>query len=216
MKLILLLALAGTAASAQVGATIETLTMPKPGGETVLLHCVVTKVEPDGVRVTHDGGVAKVPYERMPESWKNAVPYDAASASEYRAKQNSSAQAAVLATEAEKKRQLEREAYFRKHGKYPPASKATWYDPAFQYPEADRFAVRIVSVHKDRLLVHKTQRSTGSYGPAMLLVGNLPGDVADGEVVMIQATKGNAVEYGNSTVREYTVLRFTKDLSTYY
>lgn len=73
-----------SSAQAQVGATIDSLTLrSSTGAESTLTHCKVIKVEPDGVRVTHDAGVAKVPYEAMPEAWKAAAPIDAARVKEF-------------------------------------------------------------------------------------------------------------------------------------
>lgn len=72
------------AAFGQVGASVPTLTIPKPGGTITLTNCTVTKVEPDGVRVSHDTGFAKVPYSHMPQQWRDAVPYDPVKAAEHK------------------------------------------------------------------------------------------------------------------------------------
>jgi hypothetical protein len=75
MKLLpILLLIAATPLAAQVGATAETLTIPKPGGVMVLHGCTVTKVESSGVKVTHSTGIALVPWSHMPEGWKAVVP----------------------------------------------------------------------------------------------------------------------------------------------
>lgn len=70
----------------QVGATAESVTIPKPGGVMTLTNCTVTKLEPDGVKVTHAGGVAKVPWEHMPHAWKTGMYYDPRAAAEHREK----------------------------------------------------------------------------------------------------------------------------------
>jgi hypothetical protein len=74
MKPLLILLLAVTPLVAQVGATADTLTIPKPGGVLVLHGCTVTKVENGAVRVTHSTGVARVPWSHMPDGWKAVVP----------------------------------------------------------------------------------------------------------------------------------------------
>lgn len=76
--------LLSTSAFAQLGAVAESITIPTSGGLTVLKHCKVTKVDPDGVRVVHDAGMAKVPYEYMPEGWALAAGIDRAVAQAYR------------------------------------------------------------------------------------------------------------------------------------
>ena len=71
-------------ARAQVGAKVDEITMPNAGGTPQTMHhCVVTKIEPDGVRVTHDAGFSKIPFLYMPEEWKKAVPHDDAKADAY-------------------------------------------------------------------------------------------------------------------------------------
>src|SRR4051812_34416926 len=46
----------------------------------------VTKIEPDGIRIVHDGGLAKVVMEELPESWRERFNFDPAAAEQYRIK----------------------------------------------------------------------------------------------------------------------------------
>lgn len=95
---------------AQVGATIDSLTMRNSAGtELTLTHCKVTKVEPDGVRVTHDGGIAKVPFAAMPEAWKAAAPVDAAKVKEFQEQERLKAAKYAEWAKSEKQKAFEAE-----------------------------------------------------------------------------------------------------------
>ena len=52
------------------------------------------------MKVSHDGGFAKIPYQFLPEAWKKAVPYDDANAKEFKEKQES--QSGTTLTDAQK------------------------------------------------------------------------------------------------------------------
>jgi hypothetical protein len=78
------LAVAASAARAQVGARVDEITVAEPGGRVTFKSCVVTKVEPDGVRVAHEYGIAKIPYEAMPEAWKATMHHTDAAAAAFR------------------------------------------------------------------------------------------------------------------------------------
>lgn len=71
---------------------------------TVYKNFVVTKQEPDGVKITHDAGIAKVLFEKMVESDRSKFIYDAAKAAEH-TKQQSASQQALLQSELEKLQQ---------------------------------------------------------------------------------------------------------------
>jgi len=73
-----------TSALAQIGAVADSITITTAGGLAVLKHCKVIKIDPDGVRVMHDAGMAKVPYEFMPESWLAASGINRETAKAYR------------------------------------------------------------------------------------------------------------------------------------
>lgn len=100
MKTILLLLLLACPLAAQVGATADTITIPRGLEPLVLRECKVTKLEPDGVRVMHSTGFAKVPWEHMPEAWKAGMHYDPAAAAEYRQKAVRAAVAPEITPEA--------------------------------------------------------------------------------------------------------------------
>lgn len=76
-----LLALSSTAQD-----VLPELSVPKPGGVTKVTNAKVVKVEPDGLRVVHDGGLIKVPYESIPEAWKGRYTFDAKEAAAFREK----------------------------------------------------------------------------------------------------------------------------------
>ena len=46
----------------------------------------ITKVEPDGLRVTHESGTAKIPFEKLPEELRIKYGYDPAKAAEFKKK----------------------------------------------------------------------------------------------------------------------------------
>ncbi len=71
-------------AYAQVGAKADAIMMPNAAGTPITFNrCVVTKIEPDGVKVSHDDGFAKIPYQFLPEAWKKAMPYDEGKAKDF-------------------------------------------------------------------------------------------------------------------------------------
>jgi hypothetical protein len=89
-----------TSAMAQIGATAESITVSTSGGLAVLKHCKVTKIDPDGVRVMHDAGMAKVPYEFMPEGWLLASGIDRERAKAYREGFRDAMESAAISTPA--------------------------------------------------------------------------------------------------------------------
>jgi hypothetical protein len=86
MKTLTVLLLLTAPLAAQVGAEADAVTLPGKFQPLTLRQCKVTKVEPDGVRVMHSTGMAKVPWEHMPAEWKAGMYYDPAAAAVYREK----------------------------------------------------------------------------------------------------------------------------------
>jgi hypothetical protein len=78
--LIAFLAMAATAAEP---AKIPTLTTTD--GKTYKA-VTITKVEPDGIRIMHDGGMAKIPFEKLSEALRKQHGYDPKKAAEHAAK----------------------------------------------------------------------------------------------------------------------------------
>ena len=57
-------------------------------------QCAVTKVDPDGIRITHTDGAAKIVFEDLPDALQRQYNYDPAKVAEYR-KRAAEAQAAA-------------------------------------------------------------------------------------------------------------------------
>jgi len=51
---------------------------------TTFRKCEVVKVEPDGIRISHDGGAAKIAFEELPDALQRQYGFDAAKAAAYR------------------------------------------------------------------------------------------------------------------------------------
>ena len=51
---------------------------------TTYRKCEVVKVEPDGIRISHDGGAAKISFEELPDALQRQYGYDAAKVASYR------------------------------------------------------------------------------------------------------------------------------------
>ena len=51
---------------------------------TVYRKCEVVKVEPDGIRISHDGGAAKITFEELPDALQKQYGFDAAKVAAYR------------------------------------------------------------------------------------------------------------------------------------
>ena len=90
-KLLLLLPLLATAAAISCFAANITT---RDG--TIYRNAQVTGVDPDGIRVTHSTGVAKLRFEDLPEALQKQYHYDAAKVAAYR-KQVEDAQKAAAA-----------------------------------------------------------------------------------------------------------------------
>lgn len=79
---------------------------------TAYRHCEVVKVEPDGIRISHADGAAKISFEELPDALQRQYGYDAAKAAAYRktaadAKSAAEAKAAIARQLAEETRQKE-------------------------------------------------------------------------------------------------------------
>ncbi|QIF03458.1 hypothetical protein [Roseimicrobium sp. ORNL1] len=61
-----------------------------------------TKVEPDGVRFSHDGGLIKVPYEALPKEIQEKLAFDPAKAQEHRAQMENATAERQAKVESEK------------------------------------------------------------------------------------------------------------------
>jgi hypothetical protein len=46
----------------------------------------VTRVEPDGLVITHSSGIARIPYEKLPHDLQKTFQFDPAQAQAHRAK----------------------------------------------------------------------------------------------------------------------------------
>lgn len=68
-----------------------------------------TKIEPDGIRFVHDGGVVKVPYEALPPEIQAKMEYDPSKAEEHRAMVQAGNAAALARAEAERAAQRKSE-----------------------------------------------------------------------------------------------------------
>jgi hypothetical protein len=56
-------------------------------GDRVLKNVRIMKMEPDGLRLSHDAGISKIPYEALPESLREKFKFDPIAASAYRTEQ---------------------------------------------------------------------------------------------------------------------------------
>jgi hypothetical protein len=65
----------------------------------------VTKVEPDGLRVMHQDGLSKIPFESLPPEWKARYPFDINKAEAYR-KDTAAEQQSIRAKMKEEKEKL--------------------------------------------------------------------------------------------------------------
>jgi hypothetical protein len=76
-------------------------------GGTIYRHCEVTAVEPDGIVITSTEGVARIPFEEMPEALQEQYHMNADAVAEYR-KRLAAVQAAArkAADELKAKRDL--------------------------------------------------------------------------------------------------------------
>ncbi|MEZ0386736.1 MAG: hypothetical protein ACAI34_06700 [Verrucomicrobium sp.] len=208
-------------AFAQEGAKAEVITFPKPGGSITLQQCVVTKIEPDGVRVSHTAGTAKVPYEYLPEEWKKSVPFDEVAAQKYRTDQIQSAKENAARAEKEQRALYEAEMakIERTRPRFRPAG-TTWIDQEqARLGAAEIVHVMVVSVEDNTLLVEKiserppptvdgkapqgiiatngnlTKVTYWPTGTLLILKGNLPSDLADDDVFSIQGLKDGTSKY---------------------
>lgn len=82
MKTIALLAIL-VVSLAQAGDKLPDLTIPKPGGFTTITGVEVLKVEPDGLRVLHSSGTAKVPFTSLSKELQVKYGYDSEKAKEF-------------------------------------------------------------------------------------------------------------------------------------
>ncbi len=83
-----------------------------PGG-MILKGATLSDVEPDGISVTYEAGVRKIPFGELPEAARVKYGYDAAEAEVYSRKQRE-----VQAVVAERIREQERELAERKNREY--------------------------------------------------------------------------------------------------
>ena len=98
--LVLMSGLVFSTADAQLGAKADKITVPNAGGTPVTFtHCIATKIDADGVRVSHDAGYSKIPYQYLPEDWKKARTFDGVEAKEFTEQQVR--QASAILSEAQ-------------------------------------------------------------------------------------------------------------------
>jgi hypothetical protein len=74
------------------------------------LDCIITRVEPDGISVTHTKGVAKIPFTDLPEAFQKKYNYDPAKAAAYTRAMNEKLAEAQAIQQAEEKKRLDEEA----------------------------------------------------------------------------------------------------------
>lgn len=85
MKKLLVFALMLLAVNASAADVIPSLRAPNAGGTMMELREVrVLKVEPDGIRVMHSMGMAKIPYESLPEELRAKYGISSSSAQKHR------------------------------------------------------------------------------------------------------------------------------------
>jgi hypothetical protein len=101
MKHPLLLSLLVLASSALANDLIPVLKTTNAAGTLLELRDVrVMKVEPDGLRVMHSSGTAKVPYERLPDELLAKYGIDSSKAREHRAEVQARTAAAPAAAQS--------------------------------------------------------------------------------------------------------------------
>lgn len=126
---------------------------------TTYRHCDVTRVEPDGIVVTHSEGVARIPFENLPQALQTKYHFDPATVAEYR-KRIADAQAAAAkkaAEEAAQRRaaqlqaQREREAQLRKTSEPAatpmptPATPSAWLATQWQSLPSETQLIAIIA-----------------------------------------------------------------------
>lgn len=84
MKTQSILALVFITSLATAGEPLPDLTLPIAGGVRKLEKVELVKVEPDGIRVIHSAGMAKVPFESLPVELQKKYGYDPAKAKVHR------------------------------------------------------------------------------------------------------------------------------------
>lgn len=55
-------------------------------GDDVFKNVRVTAVLPDGLKISHDGGISKIPFERLPQDLRSKYKFDAGAAAAFRTK----------------------------------------------------------------------------------------------------------------------------------
>ena len=146
---VLLSLLIAGAVQAQVGAKLPSVSMRNAGGSLLTFtNCTVTAVEPDGLRVMHDAGFAKLPFEALPPEMQRALGFDAAKVEQFREeKRQAEARAAAAMREAEAARLAKEEAA---------KQKATTAAASLPSPPAPPQATP-VSLTGDVLPMHRTK-----------------------------------------------------------
>jgi hypothetical protein len=231
MRLIITLTIASIVSQAhgQLGAKAVQLTISSPSGTPIVLsNCVVTRIEPDGVRVSHDSGFAKVPYKMMPAVWRNSVLIDEKAAKEFREKAALEGREALLKAEQEMARQTQEAANKNNAitGKNrSPKYAFTWVDNSADKKKFAIMKVEVISVLPQGLLVHRLQPTApradrmtsvggggsvapGGYeksGTKVLLKGKLPPNPVDGMIFSVQAEKTGTTQLNSETDVQSTI-----------
>jgi len=71
-------------------------------GDDVFKNVRITAVLPDGLKISHDGGVSKIPFERLPQDLRSKYKFDAGAAAAFRAKTEAQQAEANLAISQQK------------------------------------------------------------------------------------------------------------------
>ncbi|MCX6850907.1 MAG: hypothetical protein NTY98_18500 [Verrucomicrobia bacterium] len=213
-----------SSALAQVGATIEAIAVRNSGGsEVIYAHCKAIKIEPDGVRITHDGGFAKVPLQFLPEAWKAVIPVDESAIKEFQEKQKLDA-AKYAEWANEERRKLEEKEAAKKQSaakgstsKRPAVSRNGWVDPALKDKGAEVLMVEVMNVLPDGILANVLEEKQtvsasgmasvgggggvsgsvyyGLSGKSVMLKGALPKGLIDGDRFKVQALRAGTYAY---------------------
>jgi len=197
--------------------------MTTAGGFATYTHCKVFKIEPDGVRITHDGGGAKVPLQFLPEAWKAVIPVDEAAIKEFQEKQKLDAAKYAEWAKEERRKMEEKEAAAKlpaTKGRTPKRAtiaKKDWVDPTLKEKGAEVLMVEVTTVLTEGILVSVLEEkysgsssglasvgggggvSGGVYyghsGKTVMLKGALPKGLIDGDRFSVQALKTGTYAY---------------------
>lgn len=138
----LLLLISAVATGADMQITIPELKVFNGVNDTVYTNLRSTKVEPDGVRFVHDGGIVKIPFEHLSEEIRVKCGYDLKEAAAYSKDASEKSQATAEKIAKQRLENAERENKLHKDSNSPPKPtgpvtqgdvKAVWYGRLASY-----------------------------------------------------------------------------------